>query len=95
MTTPAHAYRVRIFWSTDDDCYIAHVPEWPSVSGFGPTRVIALTECEVSITLALSIYQEEGWEVPEPRIWIRAPYSRGGALSVEEVEFRPNRGSTG
>lgn len=45
MDTEHH--NIHIFWSADDDCYIAITPSFPGLSTFGATRMDALKEFEV------------------------------------------------
>jgi antitoxin HicB len=60
-------YSCNVFWSANDDAYIAVCPEFPGLSAFGSTREEALTELEVALDLAIETYQSEGWELPQPR----------------------------
>ncbi len=47
-------YKINVFYSIEDEGYIATVPELPGCSAFGETREEALEEIEVAKTLWLS-----------------------------------------
>ena len=59
-------YSYRLLWSDDDACYVATVPEFPELSGFGATAHEALNELDVALEAALEIHEEEGWPLPDP-----------------------------
>ena len=64
---PIPKYSFKVFWSDEDQAYIATCPDFPGVSGFGDTTEQALAEAAVSLRLAVETYQEEGWPLPEPQ----------------------------
>jgi predicted RNase H-like HicB family nuclease len=55
-----HRYNFTVQWSDDDECYIARVVEFPGVAAHGDTPDDALKEVQVSLELAIEVYQEEG-----------------------------------
>lgn len=59
-------YEIDIFWSDEDDAYIAVVPDLPGCSAWGNAYEEALREVQVAIALYLETLQEEGRKVPEP-----------------------------
>ena len=59
-------YLIRIFWSEEDQCYIAEVPELKGCSGMGPTPERALREASKSIENWLRVAKQEGIPVPKP-----------------------------
>ena len=61
-----HRYSFNVFWSSEDEAYIATCPEFPRISAFGDTSEEALRSMEEVIQQALATYQEEGWALPEP-----------------------------
>lgn len=63
----AHRYNINVFWSADDDCWIADVPDLKSCSAHGTTPVEAMVEVEEAIALWLEVAQEKGLPIPEPR----------------------------
>lgn len=60
-------YEVIIFWSKQDDAFIAEVPELPGCMAHGDTRADALQNAEDAISLWLDTAAEFGRTVPEPR----------------------------
>ena len=60
-------YEVSIWWSDEDDAFIAEVPELPGCNAHGPTYADAAREVEVAMSLWLDMAAEFGWEIPEPK----------------------------
>ena len=60
-------YEVKIFWSDEDDAYIADAPDLPYTSAWGETYEEAAREIEVAIRLHLRVLKETGRPIPEPR----------------------------
>ncbi len=61
-----HKYAIEIFFSDEDEGFIAVVPELPGCSAFGETEEEALSEVKVAIGLWLDTARQEGREIPEP-----------------------------
>ncbi len=61
-----YKYAIEIFYSEDDNGYIALVPELAGCSAFGETEEAALKEVMVAMGLWLEIAKEDGRKVPEP-----------------------------
>ncbi len=59
-------YSYRLFWSEEDECYVAVCPELPHLSGLGETAGDALNELSVAIGAAIESLQAEGCDVPVP-----------------------------
>ena len=59
-------YHINIFWSAEDECYVADIPDLFPCSGFGATPAAALAEVLVAQELWLETGQELGKPVPEP-----------------------------
>ena len=62
-----HHYHVNLFWSDQDDCWIADVPDLRPCSAHGDTPMEALTEVEVAVELWLEVARENGMPIPGPR----------------------------
>ncbi len=62
-----HRYEVIIYWSDDDDAFIAEVPELPGCSAHGHTPDRALANSQEAIALWLDTAKEFGRPVPEPQ----------------------------
>lgn len=57
---------IEIFYSEEDEGYIAVIPELLDCSAFCETEEGALNEAKVAIQLWLETAEKEGREVPEP-----------------------------
>jgi len=60
-------YHINIFWSDEDGCYIADVPDLRYCSAFGGTPQEALAEVERAKVAWLEAAHAAGKPVPEPR----------------------------
>lgn len=63
---PFISYTVLIFYSEEDEGYIAIVPELPGCTAFGETVEEALKEIKIAIELWIEASKKEGREMPEP-----------------------------
>ncbi len=59
-------YEIVVYWSEQDNCFLAEVPELPKLIIDGATRVEALRNAEEIIDAYLKTATEAGWSVPEP-----------------------------
>ena len=62
-----HRYAINLFWSDEDDCWIANVPDLDPCSAHGDTPVQAATEIEIAIGAVLEARKEHGYAIPEPK----------------------------
>lgn len=60
-------YEIIIFWSDEDQAYIAEVPELPGCASDGATYRQALTNVETIIGEWIDTARELGRAVPEPK----------------------------
>ncbi len=60
-------YHLNIFWSVEDDCWIADVPDLKYCSAHGETATQAAAEAEVAIGLFVESLIEHDDPIPEPR----------------------------
>jgi predicted RNase H-like HicB family nuclease len=60
-------YHINVFWSDEDECYIADIPDLRYCSAHGNTPGEALAEVLVAKELWLEVAQEEGKLIPPPR----------------------------
>ena len=60
-------YEIIIYWSKDDDAFIAEVPELPGCMADGSTRQEALANAEVIIKEWIETAHEIGRTIPEPK----------------------------
>ena len=60
-------YEIVVYWSAEDVCFLAEVPELPSLITDGSSRQAALRNAEEMIDAYLETARHESWAVPEPR----------------------------
>jgi len=60
-------YEVIIYWSGEDNAYIAEVPELPGCMADGSTYQDALAKAEVVIQEWIETAKELGRPIPEPK----------------------------
>lgn len=60
-------YHINIFYSDDDDGYIADIPDLKACSAFGATPEEALKEVETARAAWLEAAGASGKPIPEPR----------------------------
>ena len=61
-------YSIRLFWSEEDESYIATIPEFPGLSAHGETPEEAAEEAKVAAELFVEDMEENGERVPEPQV---------------------------
>jgi len=74
-------YLIRTFWSEEDQCYVAEVPELKGCSGLGKTPERALREAYRSVENWLRVAKKEGVPIPTP---VGAKHSRRLNLRLPE-----------
>lgn len=62
-----YRYEVIIYWSDEDNSYVAEVPELPGCMSDGTTYEEALANVRIVIHEWIETAIEEGRAVPEPR----------------------------
>jgi len=60
-------YEIILYWSSEDEAFIAEVPELPGCAADGPTRQEALANVEIVISEWLETAREFNRPIPEPR----------------------------
>ena len=60
-------YAIEIFYSEEDEGFIAVVPELPGCSAFGETEEQALKEVKIAMQLWLETAKEIGRKIPVPQ----------------------------
>ena len=71
-------YQVIIFWSDEDQAYIAEVQELAGCAAHGPTQEAALSNVNAALALWIDTAKEFGGPVPQPRA--------GGRCSPESTD---------
>ncbi len=60
-------YHINIFYSEEDEGYIADIPDLEVCSAFGETPGEALIEVEIAKTVWLEVAHAEGKPIPKPK----------------------------
>ncbi len=60
-------YEIIIFWSNEDQVYIADVPELPGCMAHGDTHELALVHAKEAMQLWLDTAREFGDPIPQPK----------------------------
>ena len=60
-------HEVIIYWSDEDQVFVAEVPELPGCSAHGPTQEGALANAQEAIRLWIDSAKEFGDPIPEPK----------------------------
>ena len=60
-------YHINIFYSEEDQCYVADIPDLKFCSAFGNTPEEALAEALKAKELWLESAKEAGQKIPKPR----------------------------
>lgn len=60
-------YHINVFWSDEDDCWIADVPDVQYCSAHGETPDEAIREIQIALVLWLDVAREHGDPIPEAR----------------------------
>jgi predicted RNase H-like HicB family nuclease len=62
-----NSYEMIIWWSVEDDAYVADVPELPGCMAHGSTRQQTIKNAENAITFWIKTARDDGLEIPQPR----------------------------
>jgi len=60
-------FEIIIFWSDEDQCFVAEVPELPGCMAHGNSHEAALAQVKQAIQLWLDTAQSVGRSVPQAR----------------------------
>lgn len=60
-------YHINVFYSEEDQCYVADIPDLQYCSAFGETPEEALSEVRRAMKVWVEAAKEAGKPVPEPR----------------------------
>ena len=60
-------YEIIIWWSKEDNCYLAEVPELPGCMADGETLTEVAQAIEESMKIWIEVHRERGVEIPEPK----------------------------
>ena len=62
-----YKYEVILYWSQEDDAFVAEVPELPGCMAHGAFQEEALKKVKEAINLWLDTAREFGDSIPEPK----------------------------
>jgi predicted RNase H-like HicB family nuclease len=62
-----HKYEIIIYWSNEDEAFIAEVPELPGCASDGKTHQEVLMNIEIVINEWIETAKSMGRPVPQPR----------------------------
>ena len=62
-----HKYEIIIYWSNEDDSFVAEAPELPGCMAHGGTQEEALEQINQAVGLWLETAREFGDPIPEPK----------------------------
>ena len=62
-----YKYEIIIYWSDDDQAFVAEVPELPGCAAHGDSPDAALASCKDAIALWLDTAKESGRSIPVPK----------------------------
>ena len=64
---PEYRYAIEIFWSEEDGCFVACVPDLENCAAWGKTYEQALTQSHLAIQADLISRRVFGEPIPEPK----------------------------
>lgn len=65
-------YQIFIWWSDEDDCYVADIPELEGCMAHGYTPQEAEQEMKIAAKMWLDTARKYGDEIPKPRKYFNA-----------------------
>jgi len=60
-------YETIIYWDSQDEIFVADIPELPGCKAHGQTKQEALKNIEEAASLWLETAQEDGIDIPAPK----------------------------
>lgn len=62
-----YKYEIIMYWSNEDDAFVAEVPELPGCMAHGSTQTDALKNINEAMKLWIDVARKHGDPIPEPR----------------------------
>ncbi len=62
-----HKYEIILYWSNEDACFIAEVPQLPGCAAHGHSQQEALNNANDAIELWIDVARDHGEAVPQPK----------------------------
>ncbi|MEX0774453.1 MAG: type II toxin-antitoxin system HicB family antitoxin [Phycisphaeraceae bacterium] len=69
-------YHINVFYSEEDGCWVADIPDLKSCSAFGDTPEEAVREIQIAKQLWLEVAREKCDQIPEPRYQAHASVTK-------------------
>ncbi|KXU37528.1 hypothetical protein AXK11_02210 [Cephaloticoccus primus] len=94
MKKSVNDYQFQIWYSAEDECWIAQVVGWPSIMADGASVEEAAYEIRASLALALKVSLEHGNPIPEPQSAgqsVAATLSRSGGRGMASARLAADR----
>jgi len=63
-------YALQIFWSEEDEAFVAVCQEFPGLSAIDENREEALREAQIALDLMIKTYLEKNIPLPEPKTFL-------------------------
>lgn len=60
-------YEVIIYWSVQDEIYVAEIPELQGCKAHGETQAEALKQVDTVAKEWIKLAEEKRWDIPEPK----------------------------
>jgi predicted RNase H-like HicB family nuclease len=60
-------FHINIFYSEEDEAYVADIPDFEMCSAFGATPEEALAEVLIAKAALIEVMEEKGLAIPEPK----------------------------
>jgi len=62
-----YRYEIVLYWSAEDEAFIAEIPELPGCMAHGDTQDKALHQAQEAMAAWIEVAREIGKPIPEPR----------------------------
>lgn len=62
-------YPINIFWSEEDGCFVATIPDFPYLSAFGETQEDAVADAKQVLQMAIESLERDGIPLPQPKYY--------------------------
>lgn len=67
MAEPTPRYHINVFYSPEDECWVADAPDLKYCSAFGHTAAEAVIEIQIAMEAWLEVWAESGRPLPEAK----------------------------
>lgn len=81
-------YLIKIYWSDEDDAYVAEVPSLPGCAGHGDTYIEALESVNTAMELWMEAAKKFGDRIPDPDYAKNRIEEIGPLLNLTELSRR-------